>query len=171
MIAAPRLGALAVLLAVACRPAVPIVEVRIADPAAIQRVLAEQRGKPLLVNFWATWCLPCCQELPDLVAATRAFRQRGGVVIGVAMECAPKGVTPEQGLRKVLERRPDLGIDFPVLVCSEGDLLAVRQALSMDVGELPVTFAFDRAGALVDRHDGKATRAEFLELATAAEGG
>lgn len=170
MIAAPRLVALVVLLAAACGPSAPKASVRIADPAAIRRVLAEQRGKPLLVNVWATWCQPCCQEMPDLVGATRAFRERGGVVLGVAMECAPKGVTPEQGLRKVLERLPDLGIDFPVLVCSEGDLLAVRQTLSLEIGELPVTFAFDRAGVLVDSHDGKATRAEFLELVAAAEG-
>jgi thiol-disulfide isomerase/thioredoxin len=143
--------------------------VRIADLAAIQRAFAEHRGKPLLVNVWATWCVPCCQEMPDFAAATQSFRARGGVVLGVAMECVPKGVSPEQGVAKVQQRAPQLGIDFPVLVCSEGDLLAVRQALSLDLGELPVTFAFDRAGQLVDSHDGKATRDEFVELAAAAE--
>jgi hypothetical protein len=108
--------------------------------------------------------------MPDFAAATRAFRERGGVVLAVAMECVPKEVSPEQGLAKVQQRAPQLGIDFPVLVCTDGDLLAVRQALSLDVGELPVTFAFDRSGQLVDTHEGKATADEFVELAAAAEG-
>ena len=165
---AGRSWAWALLCAAACsRAPAPI---RLADPAAIRSVLAEQRGRPLLVNVWATWCVPCCQEMPDFAAATRAFRERGGVVLAVAMECVPKDVTPEQGLAKVQQRAPQLGIDFPVLVCTDGDLLAVRQALSLEVGELPVTFAFDRSGQLVDTHEGKATVDEFVELAAAAEG-
>src|SRR5262245_3396247 len=60
--------------------------VTVTDLPALQKYLAEQRGKPLLVNFWATWCVPCCEEMPDLVAGTREFRARGGALVGVAME-------------------------------------------------------------------------------------
>src|SRR5262245_10083933 len=60
--------------------------IALARAEEVGRWIADQRGAPLLVNFWASWCPPCLAEMPDLLASTRAFRARGGRVLGVAME-------------------------------------------------------------------------------------
>jgi peroxiredoxin len=139
--------------------------IEVVDVPGLQRWLQARRGTPLLVNFWATWCQPCCEEMPDLIAGTRAFRDRGGVVVGVAMECWVRDVTAAQGEARVRATAPRLGIDFPVLVCSEGDIAALRGAFGEDLGVLPQTLAIDRGGAITARHEGKGTREEFAALA------
>jgi thiol-disulfide isomerase/thioredoxin len=63
----------------------------IADPALIdlagyQQVLAKYRGKPLVVNFWATWCEPCREEYPMIVELAKQFKPQGVEVVGVDMD-------------------------------------------------------------------------------------
>jgi peroxiredoxin len=143
--------------------------VTVADLPAIQKYLADKRGTPLLVNFWATWCEPCCEEMPDLVAGTREFRSRGGHVVGVAMELVVANSTLENARPKLTAAVARLGIDFPVLLCSEEGYQELRPALHKDLGVLPQTMVIDRRGNLVDFHEGKASREEFAELARQAE--
>jgi peroxiredoxin len=165
---ARKAGALAALLAavpVGCGGEAATVEV--VDVAGLQQRL-RQTGAPLLVNFWATWCVPCREEMPALLAGTRAFRARGGSVLGVAMECMVADVTPEQGVAKVTEALPALAIDFPVLVCSEGDFVAVRDAVHPGLGPLPQTLVLDASGRVVAHHQGMADETEFEQLAAKA---
>jgi len=130
--------------------------------------IAAHHGSPLLVNFWATWC-PCIAEMPDPIAGTRDFRQRGGAVLAVAMEFAVDGATPESAHSKVAAKARELGIDFPVVVCTEGDLIALRDALGLDLGALPQTVAYARDGSVAAIHDGTGTAVEFANLARDAE--
>lgn len=152
-------------------PAVVKPELRIEthDMPGVMQWLRAAQGKPLLVNCWATWCAPCVAELPDLVRGTRAFRERGGVVVGVAMEQLGSDVTTEQAVAKVTAKAKELGVDFTVLVCTEDDMAKIRKAFALEIGGFPQTLTYDRKGVLVQQHEGPADADEFTELARGAE--
>lgn len=147
----------------------PTPAIQTVDLTGLQVWLKAQRGNPVLMNYWATWCGPCVAELPDLLAATLEFRAGGGIVAGVALELVVPNVTLEQAQAKVADKARELGLDFPLLLCTADDLIAARDALGIDLGALPQTFAYDRSGALVEQHEGTATRAEFAALARAVQ--
>jgi thiol-disulfide isomerase/thioredoxin len=149
--------------------AAPTPAIQTVDLTGLQVWLKAQRGNPVLLNYWATWCGPCVAELPDLLASTREFRAAGGIVAGVALELVVPNVTVEQAQVKVADKARELGLDFPLLLCTADDLIAAREALGIDLGALPQTFAYDRSGALVEQHEGIATREQFAALARAVQ--
>lgn len=101
------------------------------------RTLSEWRGRWLLVNFWATWCAPCMEEIPVLVAAQKAHAARGLQVLGIAMD-DPEAVRP--AIQK-------LGFNYPTLVGDEAVLLAMEQ-LGNSLGAIPYTVLIDPAGVI-----------------------
>ncbi len=74
--------------------------------------LADQEGRVLLVNFWATWCAPCREEIPDLNALQAELGGEGLRVIGVALD--------RQGREKVEPFAEKLSIEYPVVIDAEG---------------------------------------------------
>lgn len=106
------------------------------------------KGKVVMVNFWATWCPPCCAELPDLKAL--AERHAGDlVVLGLSDE------TPEE-LRPFVTRQ---GIKYPVLLDTDG---GVKKAFGVD--GIPRTVIYDREGKLVAQAPDMRTRKQFDAL-------
>jgi thiol-disulfide isomerase/thioredoxin len=102
------------------------------------------RGKPLLVNFWATWCPPCIEELPLINAFYNKNRANGWQVIGLAID-KPAAV------RAFLRQTP---LDFPVVVEPlDGSELA-RQ-LGNPSGSLPFSIAINAQGGIVQRKLGR----------------
>jgi thiol-disulfide isomerase/thioredoxin len=106
--------------------------------------MAALRGRPLLLNFWATWCPPCVEELPMLDEFFRQHRDRGLQVLGLAID-QPSAV------RAFLERRP---LSFPVGLAGLGGTELSRQ-LGNSGGGLPFSVLFDRQGRLVERKLGR----------------
>ncbi len=107
--------------------------------------LQDYRGKWVLVNFWATWCPPCLQEIPDLVSLHEAHRKTDIVVIGVALD------STRQSVVEFLAKTP---VSFPIVV---GDY-----DLAAQVGEveaLPTSYLYDPTGKLVSYQQGMVTRA------------
>jgi thiol-disulfide isomerase/thioredoxin len=107
--------------------------------------LSDYHGKWVLVNFWATWCPPCLEELPDLVKLHQAHKDRDLVVIGVAMEYS----SPQQ----VAEFAARHGISYPVVL---GDDKLAEQIGEVDA--LPTSYLYDPSGRLRAYQQGAITR-------------
>ena len=100
----------------------------------------ETSGKVAVVNFWATWCVPCIQEIPSFNKLQQELAAKGVAVVGVAMD--------EDGAELVktfLKKHP---MDYPVALGS-ADLTSQYK-----LDELPVTVVFDRQGKQVKRFEG-----------------
>jgi thiol-disulfide isomerase/thioredoxin len=112
--------------------------------------LAALRGRPLLLNFWATWCAPCIKEMPMLDRFYREKQASGWSVVGLAVD----GAEP---VRQYLTRLP---MSFPIgLAGMEGVDLAAR--LGNAQGGLPFTVVFDRRGKVVGRRVGALERSHL----------
>ena len=92
---------------------------------------SEWRGRPLLLNFWATWCPPCVTEMPLLARFYRERRASGWQVVGIAID-------QEKPVQAFVEAR---GIDFPIALGGARGL-ALSQALGNTAGGLPFTVVF-----------------------------
>jgi thiol-disulfide isomerase/thioredoxin len=119
-------------------------------PAGSTLALAALRGKPLLVNFWATWCAPCVREMPEIDRFYNDFKSNGWQVVGLAID----GPTP---VREFLGR---VKVGFPIgLAGLDGTELV--KTLGNERGGLPFTVAFDAAGRLVQRKLGETSYEEL----------
>jgi thiol-disulfide isomerase/thioredoxin len=124
------------------------------QPAGPELGLSFFRGRPLLVNFWASWCPPCVKEMPLLDAFAREHAAIGVQVLGLAVD-AP---TP---VRAFLERHP---VGFPVVLAGmEGADWGRR--LGNEGGQLPYTVLLDAQGRMIRRHLGLLDQARLREWA------
>jgi thiol-disulfide isomerase/thioredoxin len=122
-----------------------------------ERRLSEHRGSVVVLNFWATWCIPCREEMPLLGNIQKRYTERGVVVIGASTDDESTALQIPSFVQKI-------GINFPVW---KGATTEHMQALGMGTG-LPVTAILDQNGQLVFRLLGIVqkkdleTRLEFL---------
>jgi len=112
--------------------------------------MAAFHGKPLLVNFWATWCPPCVEELPLLNAFYRQNAAKRWQVLGLAVD----QVAPVQ---RFLAQRL---LDFPVALAGFAGV-ELSRALGNPKGSLPFSVVFDASGAIVYRKLGKLSEVDL----------
>lgn len=119
------------------------------------RRLVDWRGRIAVVNFWATWCEPCREEIPLLVQTSRTYASAGVEVVGIAIDTVDK----------IREYAANFGIPYPILV---GDMRAIDllRQLGNQAGALPYTVVLDRSGAVAARKLG-AYKAGELDRALA----
>jgi cytochrome c biogenesis protein CcmG/thiol:disulfide interchange protein DsbE len=113
-------------------PAAPDRALPVLGRADGTRTLASFRGKPVVLNFWASWCTPCRQEAPLLEKAQRRLAAHGGTVLGVTF----RDTTPDA---RAFMRR--YGLTYPSLRDVDGKL-----AEDYGTRALPETFVIDRDG-------------------------
>lgn len=113
--------------------------------------LSELQGRPLLINFWATWCPPCVKEMPELEQFHQVQKTKGWTVLGLAID----GPTP---VRQFLAKKP---VTFPIGLAGFGGT-ELGAALGNTAGGLPFTVLIDAKGRLMKRKMG-ATSLEELE--------
>lgn len=108
------------------------------------------QGKVVLLNFWATWCPPCRDEVPDFVRLQSKYRDQGLEIVGLSLD--------HGGARDVRPFADEYDVNYTMLIASQetaenyGGILGV-----------PTTFVLDREGTIVKRFVGRASAEAFEE--------
>ncbi len=108
--------------------------------------LSDYKGKALVINFWATWCLPCRVEMPFFNKVYNEYRDQDVVFIGVS-EDELGWPAIDQFIEELAEEK-DVHIDYPILLDPDG---SVGEAFGGLIG-LPTTIFVDRAGRITRKH-------------------
>lgn len=119
-----------------------------ADLDGKQQELAQWRGQGLVLNFWASWCQPCREEMPDFAALRAHYRPYGIEFVGIAVDSPAR----------VVQFLQQLPVDYPILI-GEGAAHSLARQLGNPSGALPYTIVVDREGNIVLTHLGRLRRA------------
>jgi peroxiredoxin len=118
------------------------------DLADAPTSLAALRGTVVVLNVWATWCLPCKEELPQLVALHKEFAPQGVALIGVSVDAAGMGLDVRDFMK-------EHEMSYPVWLDPEHQF-----ALKFLTVGVPETFVLDRAGIIRYRKIGSLARGD-----------
>jgi peroxiredoxin len=102
--------------------------------------LSDLKGKPVLINFWASWCRPCCEEMPYLQQIYDEWQGKGLVLLAINI-----GETPSQ----VAEFMQSQGLSLPVLLDTEG-----KVAEQYGIRGIPTSFFIDKDGIIKEMRVG-----------------
>lgn len=151
--------AVAALAALGLAAAAPESGPAVGDLGGLQERARQDRGRPLLINFWATWCRPCVEEFPTLNGLQEQFP--GARFLAVSLDPL---VYPdrEEALTKVAELVREHPLHLPMFLY-EGDPEALQQAYGLSPG-LPHTMLLDADGEVVDRVEGALDAGEVDRL-------
>lgn len=115
-----------------------------------QQSLAAYKGKPIVVNFWASWCGPCVKEMPALSALHTQYEKKGITFIGL-------GVDTEKNINDFLRKVP---VSYPVYIAGFGGADLARH-FGDDAGGLPFTVVIDAKGVVRSTKLGEVDPAEL----------
>ena len=126
------------------------------DQAGLAALLKRDNGRPLLVNFWATWCEPCRDEFPDLIKIDSDYRSQGLDFITVSLDDFSEIKTE---VPKFLQQ---MGANMPAYLLNVADPEPSIKAVDPNWGgALPATVLYDKDGKLVFKHFGRIKPAEL----------
>ncbi|AMO22222.1 hypothetical protein GCM10027034_25370 [Ramlibacter solisilvae] len=123
-------------------------------PAGSPLPMQALRGKPLLLNFWATWCPPCVEEMPMLDAFFRESSAKGWQLLGLAID-QPTAV------RNFLQRTP---VSYPIALAGMGGT-ELAKTLGNEAGGLPFTVVIGAGGQVLRRKMGRVSQGELTQWA------
>lgn len=117
------------------------------DENGVVQALRQYKGKIIVLNFWATWCPPCREEMPELSQLHQEYQSKNVVVLGVAID--------EQGLVK--EFTQSTPVSYP-LFAAENEGMALGSNLGNDKGVLPYTVIINTDGSVVKTYFGRISK-------------
>lgn len=124
-------------------------EFSLSDLNGEQRSLSEWQGKVVAINFWATWCPPCREEIPDFVELQQQYSSEGLQFIGIALQQAEE-------VRGFID---EFNVNYPSLVGGD-DVIQVAKRLGNGIGALPYTVIIDRSGMIAFTRRGPLSKSE-----------
>lgn len=122
--------------------------------------LSDFRGKPVLVNFWATWCGPCKREMPEI---EEAYARANGELVVLAVNV--EGTAPDLARRLARDFRDELNLTFPIVLDSPDNAVFNQYRLK----GLPDSFFIDRDGVIRDIVVGPLTKATLEQKLAALD--
>ncbi|MCB1948647.1 TlpA disulfide reductase family protein [Nitrosomonas sp.] len=121
-----------------------ILSANLPDLNGVSQPVSQWKGDVIIANFWATWCTPCREEIPEFIEMQQEYQDQGLTFIGIAIDQK----------EKVVAYSREFGINYPVLI---GGLsaMSLAEAAGNEMSVLPYTVIFDRQGNISDTFLGR----------------
>ena len=134
------------------------VDLKIIDKAGMKKLLKNDKGKLLLINFWASWCGPCIVELPELVDINRMYRLRDFEVVTVSLDFLEK----EKTALRILEKS---NASFTNYIFNSPDVYGLMHMVDKSwSGAIPYTLLVEPGGKVIYRRDGMINPLELKKV-------
>lgn len=139
--------------------AIELGRLRLHDRYGKDQDFEQWRTRILIVNFWATWCEPCREEVPDLLKIQTKHAAKNVQVVGIAIDSADK----------VREFADEYHIGYPLLIGGM-QVMDIARRLGNTAGGLPYTVVMDASGKVVVKHLGRISEAQLEAAVKLASG-
>ena len=125
------------------------------DAADHVQAISQWQGKVLVINFWATWCPPCLQEIPEFIKLQAEYQHLGLQFVGVAIDDKQSVAAYLQGIN----------INYPILIAGD-EGIGVSKQFGNILNAVPYTVIVNRLGQVIHRLPGEISREKLVELVT-----
>jgi thiol-disulfide isomerase/thioredoxin len=131
---------------------IQLTEFSLPDTTGKQHAMSEWQGKLRVINFWATWCPPCREELPALVELQKQYVPKNVQFLGIAIDDA----------EPVTEFLSKMAINYPMLIAGQGGI-ELAYSLGNFASAIPFTIIVDKENNVVFHHSGELSKAQLQE--------
>ena len=134
------------------------ISVELIDQAKLEEIVSDRNNKILLINIWATWCIPCREEFPDLVKLSESYKSKIDIIaISVDFE--------DQLNSKVLPFLESVDVNFPIYISNFKNDEQLIKFLNIEwSGALPATFIYSDNGEQIKFLEGKQSYESFSSI-------